>query len=89
MNFQKWEFFPALPVHQELKIEAIFSQNSLFGVTVRACMRKTPHLPDPGLRGEIQPSKRILCIFILHLHDERNTNGIVKSHLTRGGISPG
>ena len=50
---------------------------------------KTPHLPDPGLRGEMPPSNRILCIFISRLHDERNTTGIVKSHLTRGGISPG
>ena len=50
---------------------------------------KTPHLPDPGLRGEIPPSHRILSIFILRLHDERNTTGIVKSHLTWSGISPG
>ena len=50
---------------------------------------KTPHLPDLGLRGEIPPFNRILCFFISRLHDERNTTGIVKSHLTRGGISPG
>ena len=24
-------------------------------------MRRRPHLPDPGLRGEIPPSNRILC----------------------------
>ena len=41
------------------------------------------------LRGEIPPSNGILCIFNSRLHDERNTTGIVKSHLTRGGISPG
>ena len=50
---------------------------------------KTPHLPDPGLRGEIPPSNRSLCIFISRLHDERNTTGIVKSYLTGGGILPG
>ena len=50
---------------------------------------KTLLLPDPGLRGEIPPSNRILFIFISRLYDERNTTGIVKSHLTRCGISPG
>ena len=25
-------------------------------------LRQTPHLPDPGLRDEITPSPRILCI---------------------------
>ena len=41
--------------------------------------RKTHHLPDLGLRGEIPPSHRmippsdrILGIFISRLHDERN-----------------
>ena len=50
---------------------------------------KTPHLPDPELRGEIPPSHKILCIFISRLYDERNTTSVVTSHLTRGGISPG
>ena len=49
-------------------------------------MRKNTSPASPG--AEIPPSHRILCIFILRLHDERNTTGIVKSHLTRGGISP-
>ena len=49
---------------------------------------KTPHLPGPVLRGEIPPSNKILCSFISRLHEEHNTTGIVKSHLTRGGISP-
>ena len=49
---------------------------------------KTHHLPDPGLRSEIPPSNRILCFFISRLHDERNTSGIVKFHLNRGGIFP-
>ena len=40
------------------------------------------------LRGEIPPSNKILCSFISRLHEEHNTTGIVKSHLTRGGISP-
>ena len=49
---------------------------------------KTPHLPGPVLRGEIPPSNKILCSFISRLHEEHNTTGIVKSHLTRGEISP-
>ena len=49
-------------------------------------MRKTPHLPDLGLRDEIPPSNRIHCIFISRLRDERNSTGIVKSHFTRGGF---
>ena len=35
-------------------------------------------MPDPGLTGEIPSSHRILCIYISHLYDERNTIGMVR-----------
>ena len=44
-------------------------------------------MPDPG--AEVRFDLPIESMFFIsRLHDERNTTGIVKSHLTGGGISP-
>ena len=42
------------------------------------CLYEEKHLnlPELGLRGEIPPSRRILCIFISRLQDECNTTRI-------------
>ena len=55
----------------------------------RACLHEKKHLTCQAQGWEVRLHLPILCFFISRLHDERNTTGIVKSHLTRGGISPG
>ena len=60
-----------------IKYTDLFSSGDANSALGPAYMRKTPHKPEPGLRGEIPPCNRILCIFISRLHDESNTTGIV------------
>ena len=61
-------------------------------ISLRACLYEEKHLTCQTRGWEVRfhlPIESFVYIFILRSHDERNTTGIVKSHLTRSGISPG